>query len=257
VDLFALICSKARRFGLNLVAAIPAERYDAAAAPAYRAGAVAPECRSIVVIGNGGAEFWRVFKTSAQAHSGWLERNHPLDDFTREVVEKEIVSPIQAAGRRCTSVYPFGNGPVLNFMQLATMAGLAGPSIMGVVVHPVFGPWIAFRAALLVECEIDHPGDAIGFDPCPTCSTRSCITACPAAAVSFPSGWNIPKCLAHRVEAHPDCAARCHARVACVLGPEERYPDDELAYHQARALSVMRPFYEKIREKTAEVRNKS
>ena len=36
---------------------------------------------------------------------------------------------------------------------------------------------------------------------------------------------------------------RCHARVACVLGPDERYPDEELAYHQMRALRVMRPYY--------------
>jgi hypothetical protein len=29
-----------------------------------------------------------------------------------------------------------------------------------------------------------------------------------------------------------------------VLGPEHRYPDDELAYHQMRALRSMRPYYE-------------
>ena len=54
----------------------------------------------------------------------------------------------------------------------------------------------------------------------------------------------MPKCLTHRVEAEPDCAGRCHARVGCVLGPEHRYPDDELAYHQMRALRAMRPYYE-------------
>jgi hypothetical protein len=29
-----------------------------------------------------------------------------------------------------------------------------------------------------------------------------------------------------------------------VLGPAHRYPDDELAYHQMRALRAMRPYYE-------------
>ncbi len=249
MDFFGRITSDAQRFGLNLTAAIPAERYDLIAGPNYRAGTIYPECRSIVVIGNGGADFWRCYKAHAARNPGWYERNNPLDDFTREVVEKEIVMPIQTAGVRCITVYPFGSaGPTLNFMQLATLAGLAGPSIIGVVVHPVFGPWIAFRAALLLDREIDRPGNAIGFDPCPTCSARSCINACPAAAVSFPSGWNIPKCLAHRVEAHPDCADRCHARVACVLGPDQRYPDDELAYHQMRALRVMRPYYRRQSE---------
>ncbi|MBV8771355.1 MAG: hypothetical protein JO166_03325, partial [Deltaproteobacteria bacterium] len=216
-----------------------------AAGPGYRAGAIFPDCRSIVVIGNGGGDFWRAFKAHAAANCGWWERQDPLDDFTRLVIEHDIVNPIRGRGRRCISVYPFGDGPTLNFMQLATLAGLAGPSIIGVVVHPRFGPWIAFRAALLLDCAIDHPGDGMGFDPCPTCNSRSCISACPAAAVSFPAGWDISKCLAHRVEAHPDCADRCHARVACVLSPECRYPDDELAYHQERALSVMRPHYNK------------
>jgi epoxyqueuosine reductase QueG len=248
VDLFERITRDAQGFGLNLIAALPAERYELAAAPGYRASTIYPGCRTIVVLGNGGPYFWHAFKAYAAGNAGWFERDNPLDDFTREVVEKQIVMPIQAAGVECITVYPFGStGPTLNFMQLATLAGLAGPSIIGVVVHPVFGPWIAFRAALLLDCEIDRPGEAGGFDPCPACSVRSCIGACPASAVSFPAGWNIPQCLAHRVEAHPDCAERCHARVACVLSPDQRYPDDELAYHQARALRVMRPYYEKLK----------
>jgi hypothetical protein len=32
-----------------------------------------------------------------------------------------------------------------------------------------------------------------------------------------------------------------------VLGPDERYPDDELAYHQMRALRLMRQYYCKIK----------
>lgn len=243
--MFDLIRNKAQPFGLNLAAAISSQRYDAAAAPAYRAGALFQRCRSIVLIGNGGADFWHSFKAHAAANPGWWDRDDPLDDFTREIVEKDVVTPIQKLDIGCRAVYPFGSSPTLNFMQLAMLAGLAGPSIIGVVVHPVFGPWIAFRAALLLDRELDHPGEAVGFDPCPTCRTRSCITACPASAVSFPSGWDIPRCLSHRVEAYPDCAAGCHARVACVLSPEQRYPEDELAYHQSRVLRVMRPYYQR------------
>ncbi|HXW83816.1 MAG TPA: hypothetical protein VEJ86_05390, partial [Candidatus Binataceae bacterium] len=147
----------------------------------------------------------------------------------------------------CTVVYPFVSvtGPTLSFMQLGRLAGLAGPSILGVSVHPRFVPWLAFRAALLVEQIIDQPGEALGYDPCPSCTARSCIAACPVGAVSLEHGWDIPKCLTHRVEVEPDCATRCHARVACVLGPEHRYADDELAHHQTRALRAMRPWYEK------------
>ena len=72
-------------------------------------------------------------------------------------------------------------GPTLNFIELAKLAGLGGPSIIGVVLNPAYGPWIAFRAALIVDVDLDSPGDAVGFDPCPGCVPRSCIAACPGA----------------------------------------------------------------------------
>jgi hypothetical protein len=231
--------------GLNLVAAVPVARYDAAVATASRASSIDSGARSIVVIGNGGGALWHALNLHAASNRGWWERENPLDDFTREVVERDVAAPIRAAGVRCVTVYPFmSNGPTLNFIELGKVAGITGPSILGVTVHPVYGPWIAFRAAILIDEELDSPGDAIGFDPCPRCTVRSCIPACPAGAVSVELGWDIPKCLTHRVEVEADCTPRCHARAGCVLGPEHRYPDEELAYHQMRALRSMRPYYE-------------
>jgi len=231
--------------GLNLVAATPVARYDIAVKEISRVSAIDPDSRSIVVIGNGGGALWASLKSHAARHPGWWNRDNPLDDFTREVVERDIAAPVRASGARCVTVYPFmSNGPTLNFIELGKVAGIAGPSILGVTVHPKYGPWIAFRAALLLDEEIDSPGDALGFDPCPRCTARSCIPACPANAVNAQSGWDIPKCLTHRVEVETDCTPRCHARAGCVLGPGHRYPDDELAFHQMRALRSMRPYYE-------------
>jgi epoxyqueuosine reductase len=230
--------------GLNLVAATPVARYDAKVKESSRASSIDPQTRSIVVIGNGGGALWHAFKAHTALDPGWWSRENPLDDFTREVVERDIAAPIRASGARCTTVYPFlNNGPTLNFIELGKVAGVAGPSILGVTVHPIYGPWIAFRAALLLDEELDSPGDALDFDPCPRCAVRSCIPACPANAVSVDAGWDIPKCLTHRVEVEADCALRCHARANCVLGPEHRYPDEELAYHQMRSLRAIRPYY--------------
>lgn len=236
----------AAKNGLNLVAATAADRYDAAVTPAYRAAAIAPGARSIIVIGNGGGAFWKSFKRHADENPGWTARDNPLDDFTRAVIERDVAPALAQSRIAHTIVYPFmSNGPTLNFMEAGKAAGLSGPSILGVVVHPVYGPWIAFRAAILLDELIDAPGEAYRFDPCPSCVPRTCISACPADAVSAAKGWDIPKCLTHRVEVEPDCAPRCHARAGCVLGPEHRYPDDELAYHQMRALRAMRPYYDR------------
>ena len=229
--------------GLNLVAATSSDRYDAAVSPAYRVQAIAPGARSIVVIGNGGGAFWRSFQQHANENPGWMLRDNPLDDFTRIVIERDLRPVLSNLAH--SIIYPFmSNGPTLNFMEAGKAAGLSGPSIIGVVVHPIYGPWIAFRAAILLSESIDAPGEAYRFDPCPSCTARTCISACPAEAVSLASGWDIPKCLTHRVEVEADCAPRCHARSGCVLGPEHRYPDEELAYHQMRALGAMRPYYE-------------
>jgi epoxyqueuosine reductase len=243
-DLIEVIRRGAEPYGLNLISAIPAARYDAIAPPAFRASAIDAGVRSIIVIGNGGGEMWRAFTAHAAKNPGWMDRDNPLDDFTRGIIES-VAMTVRASGARCIAVYPFVNGgATISFMDAAKLSGLAGPSIIGVVVHPTYGPWIAFRGALLTDAELDAPGPATAFDPCPSCATRSCISACPAGAVTFPGGWDIPRCLTHRVEQQADCANRCHARVGCVLGPEHRYPDDELAYHQQRALRAMRPYYE-------------
>lgn len=244
-NVIAIVRAAGACFGLNLVGAIPVTRYDTNAAAKMRAQEIDPRARSIILLGNGGGAFWRAFKTHCADHPGWLSRDNPLDDFTRAIVESSIVPQIAISGARCTPVYPFvASGPTLNFMELGKLAGLAGPSLLGVVVNPVYGPWIAFRAAMLTDAAIDEPGSALGFDPCPGCTARSCISACPAGAVSATGGWNIPQCLTHRVENEIDCAPRCHARAACVIGPDHRYPDEELAYHQMRALRAMRPYYE-------------
>ncbi|HVN28954.1 MAG TPA: hypothetical protein VMT64_10735 [Candidatus Binataceae bacterium] len=241
-SLLATIRAVAAKGGLNLIAATPAARYDAAVTAPYKVAGIAPRTKSIIVIGNGGGAFWQSFKQHVEKNAGWTARDNPLDDFTRFVIERDVMPILSNVAH--TVVYPFmSSGPTLNFMEAGKAAGLSGPSIIGVVVHPTYGPWVAFRAAILIDVELDTPGEAYGFDPCPSCSARSCISACPAGAVTL-SGWDIPKCLTHRVEVEADCTPRCHARVGCVLGPEHRYPDDELAYHQMRALRAMRPYYE-------------
>ena len=240
------IRSAGEPFGLNLVATVPVDRYDAAVTEPYRASALAPDAKSIVVVANGGGALWEALKRHAEKNPGWMDRDHPLDDFTKTVVENHIAPVIGESGARFSILFPFLQGQrTLNFIELGKAAGVAGPSILGVLIHPKFGPWMAFRAAILIDQLIDEPGEARDYDPCPTCTARTCIAACPTGAVSAASGWDIPRCVAYRIESEADCRARCHSRVACVVGPEHRYPDDELAHHHGRAFRAMRAWYEK------------
>lgn len=235
------IRSAGKPFGLNIVAAVPVDRYDAAVTEPYRASTIDSRAKSIVVVANGGGALWAALKRHAGENPGWFERAHPLDDFTRMVVEKKVAPAI---GARHSILFPFLQGQrTLNFIELGKVAGVAGPSILGVLIHPKFGPWMAFRAAILVDELIDEPGEARQYDPCPSCTARSCISACPTGAVVAPTGWDIPRCVAYRIEHEADCMNRCHARVACVVGPEHRYPDDEIGHHHGRAFVAMREWY--------------
>jgi hypothetical protein len=224
--------------GLNLVGTASLAAYDAAVPRDHALGPIAPEARTAVVIGNGGGAFWHAFETYCAAHPAHRALADPLDAFTRLAVEEAVGSLLVLPGTRLLYPFRFPDDPV-SFMHLAECAGLGRRSLTGVLVHPVFGPWIALRAAVLLPAELHASRPADGFDPCPTCVERSCIAACPAGAVTG-RGWDIPLCASHRGAAVDGCASRCHARFECVLGREHRYPADALAYHQRRALQSMR-----------------
>src|SRR6202040_3884840 len=80
--------------GLNLVAATPVARYDTAVKEVSRASAIDPMARSIVLIGNGGGAVWDALKPHAAKNPGWWNRENPLDDFPREVVERDLAAPL-------------------------------------------------------------------------------------------------------------------------------------------------------------------
>lgn len=220
-------------FGLNLIGVASVASYDAEVGSGQGLARHLHGAESVVVIGNGGGAFWAAYRRFCEAHPEYERRADPLDDFTREVVDAACTPLARRGAMRILYPFGFAEGTV-SFTRLALLAGLGRGSLVGVLVHPVYGPWFALRAAILVREKLEAPRPAEGFDPCSSCSGRPCIPACPGCAVTA-AGWSVPRCGAHRGRPDDPCATRCHARVACVLAPEHRYPDDALAYHQRRA----------------------
>jgi hypothetical protein len=230
-------------YGLDLIGTTTPAAYDALVPATYR---FAPEDAraAVIVIGNGGGAFWSAYREHVAARPAHATRAHPLDDFTAEVMETVALPAAVELGLRPSLRLPFrATTPPLSFVHLAEAAGLGRRSLLGVLVHPEYGPWMALRGALLVDAVAPAARPAAGFDPCAQCIERPCLAACPAGAVHHPSGWDVPACIDFRVAAGDDnpCRDRCHARVACVYGRRHRYPDDALAHHQERAFAVMAP----------------
>jgi hypothetical protein len=216
--------------GLNLVGAASARAYDARVLPAHALATRFPDARSVVVIGNGGGAFWLAWRAHCATHPEAARDPDPLDAFTVLAVEA-AVRPLLGDAVRVVYPFRFDREPV-SFMRLAECA---------VLVHPVYGPWVALRAAIPLPFDLEGARPADGFDPCPTCTARTCIAACPAGAVGA-AGWDVPRCAAHRAVEPDPCASRCHARVECVIGREHRYPDEALAHHQRRARAAVAAF---------------
>src|SRR5262249_21222524 len=84
----------------------------------------------------------------------------PLDAFTRHVVG-DAIGPLRDELGAARVVFPFELHPLaVSFVHLAECAGLGRRSLLGVLVHPEYGPWMALRAAILVPFALTHPPPA-------------------------------------------------------------------------------------------------
>ncbi|MAZ16309.1 MAG: hypothetical protein CL535_08245 [Ahrensia sp.] len=183
--------------------------------------------RSVVLIGHGGGSIWPYF-------SAWLAEQgepspDPLDRWSRHVLD-----PI--AGRfGARAVYPFEK-PWLPFQQWAARAEGLKSSPLGILMHPDFGLWHAYRGALLFEHEIELPLSANPIHLCDTCTGKPCMNSCPVGAVSV-EGMDIGRCHEWlRSKAAWACrTAGCLARSAC---PHDRfrYSPEQTAFHMAAHL---------------------
>jgi hypothetical protein len=222
--------------------------YDAAGLPARAAAALAPSglilrgglnfaagedrppgpdgkpARSVLLIGNGGAAYWRHF-------SRWRARQpatvrNPLDTRSRAA----ITVAAEAIGARV--VMP-NDRPFQPFQQWAMRAEGLKPSPLGLLIHPRFGLWHAFRGALLLDVEIPIQAVAAPIHPCDLCVGKPCLNACPVHAHTG-EGFAYETCLSH-VRGGEGAACRaggCLARNACPHGTEWRYPAEVQAFHQ-------------------------
>nr|WP_255701542.1 hypothetical protein [Afifella sp. H1R] len=175
-------------------------------------------CGTLLLVGNAGPAMWRAFAP----HAG--EGPDPLDRWTEHVVEPVA----EAFGGK--AVYPFDR-PHRPFQRWAGRAEGLGPSPLGILIHPEYGLWHAYRAALLFAERFDLPPRPAPDMPCESCTEKPCLKTCPASAVSE-AAYDVAACAAHIVRREADClAVGCHARNACPVGAAYRYQPAETAFH--------------------------
>jgi hypothetical protein len=175
---------------------------------------------AVLLVGNAGSAMWQAFAPHVDG-----ERN-PLDRWT-----KRVIDPIaQKFGAR--AVYPF-DPEVPPFQRWALRAEAVYPSPLGILIHPEYGLWHAYRAALLFSERLDLPARSGVSSPCESCAEKPCLSACPVGAFNG-SSYDLTACAGHIAKPEANCTSvGCHARNACPVGPEWRYPEAQTRFHMA------------------------
>lgn len=131
------------------------------------------DAATILMLGWTGGVQWPVFAAAPEYADG---RPHPLDRWSRRVVGA------LAARFGATPLYPFGGPPWLPFQRWALRAEPLFRSPIGLLIHPDWGLWHAWRGALAFPARLDLPHAPPAANPCLPCP-RFCLaggrTACP------------------------------------------------------------------------------
>ena len=183
------------------------------------------------LVGMAGSGFWPSFAGSQEYQDGLPDA---LDRWSRRVGQ----SLAQQLGG--IALFPFEGPPYWPFQRWARRCEPVQPSMLGLLMHPRFGLWHAFRFALLLPAgrgasvtPQDIPTHSSGLaQACLSCSGQPCLQACPVLAFA-PGRYDVAPCVSYlHTEAGHDCMARgCAARRACPEGSAWRYDQDHAAFH--------------------------
>ncbi|UVK36458.1 4Fe-4S dicluster domain-containing protein [Mesorhizobium sp. AR10] len=186
--------------------------------------------KSALLVGQVGAAPWPHFLRWRESQPQSIV--NPLDTWSREV----IGTVAEKFGARAVSP---SDRPYLPFQQWAMRAEGLKPSPLGILMHPQYGLWHAYRGALLFEDEIVPPEPREAIHLCDACLEKPCLKSCPVDAYS-PDGFEYESCLSHvRGQNGTPCrSGGCLDRNACPYGTDYRYLKEVQAFHMAAFAGV-------------------
>jgi len=184
----------------------------------------------VVIIGNAGSEMWRHF-AAAITDEQRASMANPLNDWTTDVM-----GPVaEKLGARV--YYPFDR-PYHPFQRWAMRADTVWQSPLGPLIHPDYGLWHAYRAALVFQPGFDIPDRPSQNAPCDACVDRKCLKTCPVSAY-HDGQYDVPACVNHIATPEGQtCVDRhCLARRACPVGQAKAYEPAHAQFHMSKFLA--------------------
>ncbi len=180
----------------------------------------------VVMIGNAGTAMWPGFQRWLRSQPDPDSLADPLDTWTRITLE-----PI-AARFGAAFVHP-SDEPFQPFQRWAQLSDVVSPSPIGLLIHPGYGLWHAYRGAFVSDVPITGVSPVSDqVSPCVACDGRPCLSACPVDAFS-PVSYDVDACAGHlRSGSEPTCRSiGCRARAACPIGVDFTYREAQMRFH--------------------------
>lgn len=184
-----------------------------------------PDCQPgvpaamLMLFGQAGSSIWECFSASPEYADG---KAHPMDRWSRRIGDS------LAADWGGRALFPFEGPPWHPFGQWAQRAEAVHASPLGILMHPRYGLWHAYRFAIALPAIIDgwqvddvaSKIPAVRIHACDECVDKPCLQACPVDAFSQ-GHYDVAACVNHLAA---NKQAMCHnsgclARDAC---PEAR-----------------------------------
>ncbi len=196
---------------------------------------------TLVLFGNAGSSLWECFSSSKEYADALPD---PLNRWSKRIGE-DIAN--QLCGR---ALFPFGEPPYQPFIDWAKKAESLHCSKIGMLIHPRYGLWHAYRFAIALPTHISGlaadesaanladdfiAGDMIEQDICQRCVEQPCLSACPVGAFTQ-SGYDVAVCydfLKRDSGTQPGGCRKggCQSRVACPQGHRFRYQAEHSRFH--------------------------
>ena len=192
------------------------------AVPALRDGSSAG---TLLLVGNAGPAMWQAFRAAPEAADG---APNPLDRWIARSLD-----PL-AGDLGAEACFPSDGPPYLPFQRWAAKAEGLKASPLGILIHPRFGLWHAYRGALAFREALPLPARPEVPCPCDGCAERPCLQGCPVGAFAAGS-YAVADCLDHlgRPEGQDCLALGCRARRACPIGRDSLYDPRQAAFHMS------------------------
>ncbi len=193
---------------------------------------------TLFVIGNAGPAMWQAFAASPEAADGAAD---PLNRWS----ERLLMALVAAHGGH--ALFPFGGPPYRPFVAWAKRAAPVRESPLGMLIHPEYGLWHAYRGALAFAGRHALPPADPRPVPCDSCADKPCLTTCPVRAFG-PYGYDTDACVGHiRGPQGEDCMdLGCRARRACPVGRGYLYDPKQAAFHMRAFLDARRTVEENV-----------